>query len=260
MRFNRILMFLALLALFFISMTNISPAQIGGVNALVKGSVMSASGGIADGVSITAYQGTEQIRSTKSTPEGKFTMVLKPGTQYRITFASTKYYFHEEQLSVPASDKYEEVPVQVSLKELDLGKPFSFSNLVFEPKSSSISQNVMADLENIANAMKHNPKLTLAGTVYPDEIPSGKKAAVQNGLAASRKSAILSFFASKNIPPSSTSIDISTNVSTNGTFERMVSVDAAPVKSKKKKKAPATSALKKTMVPQDAELMMQVAG
>ena len=261
MKLIKITRIAALIALFFISLPYISLAQMGGITALVKGKVSSTTGNIADGVSITAYKGSESIRSTKSTPEGKFTIVLQPGTQYRLTFASTKYYYHEEQLSIPASDKYQEVPVQVTLKELELGKPYSFSALIFEPKSSDISSSVMQDMEAIANAMRHNSKLTLNGTVYPDETPSGKKAAAQNGLAASRKSALLAFFQSKNIATSNISIEISTNVPANGSFERMISVDAAaPAKGKKKKKATvASSAMKKVMVPQDAELVMQVA-
>lgn len=260
MRSNRVL-FLALLAFIIIYSPQISPAQIGGVTALIKGKVNSTSGNIADGVSITAYKGSESIRTTKSTPEGKFTIVLAPGNQYRLTFASTKYYYHEEQLTIPASDKYQEVPLQVTLKELELGKPYQFGNLIFEPKSSDISASVMPDLEAIANAMRHNSKLTLSGTVYPDEAPSGKKAAAQNALAASRKSAIMSFFEAKNIPSSNVSITVSSTVQNNAIFERMVSAEAAtPAKGKKKKKAPAaTSALKKLMVPQDAELVMQIA-
>ncbi len=261
MKLNRITRIAALIALFFIALPEISTAQMSGVTALVKGKVSSTTGNIANGVTITAYKGSESIRTTKSTPEGKFTIVLQPGSQYRLTFASTKYYFHEEQLSIPASDKYQEVPLQITLKELELGKPYSFSALIFEPKSSDISPSVMQDMEAIANAMRHNSKLTLNGTVYPDETPVGKKAASQNGLAASRKSALVAFFQSKNIATSNISIEINTNVATNGSFERMINVDAAaPAKGKKKKKAPtATSAMKKIMVPQDAILVMQIA-
>ncbi len=261
MKLNRITHIAALIALFFISLPQISTAQMSGVTALVKGKVSSSTGNIADGVTITAYKGSESIRTTKSTPEGKFTIVLQPGMQYRLTFASTKYYYHEEQLSIPASDKYQEVPVQVTLKELELGKPYSFSGLIFEPKSSDIASSVMQDMEAIANAMRHNSKLTLNGTVYPDETPSGKKAVAQNSLAASRKSAIIAFFQSKNIATSNISIEINTNITTNGSFERMISVETvAPTKGKKKKKAPAAiSAMKKVMVPQNAVLVMQVA-
>ncbi|MDP4219846.1 MAG: carboxypeptidase-like regulatory domain-containing protein [Bacteroidota bacterium] len=259
MKLHRIASLTALCALFFISIPKISSAQIGGINALVKGSVSNTSGAPAEGVTITAYKGTEQVRTTKSTPEGKFTLVLKPGTVYRLSFVSAKYYFHEEPLSIQQSDKYLEVPVQVSLKELELGRPYSFSDLVFEPKSSNISPNVMADFENIASAMKHNPKLTVTGTVYPDETPAGKKASAQNSLAASRRTALIAFFSSKNIPASNISIEVSTNVPGNGAFERTATAEQPATKGKKKKKGAATTvSTKKIMVPQYAQIIMQV--
>jgi hypothetical protein len=256
MRPNRISPFLALIALFCFTTTGAS--QINKVVALVKGTTITPSGNPATDVSITFFKGTERVNSTRSTPEGKFTQVLQPGTDYKVTFNGGKYYYHEEMLSVPASDVYQTVPMSVTLKELELGRPYSFSNLIFEPKSSSISSNVTSDLETIAAAMKHNPKLTLSATVYPDEAPSGKKAAVQNGLAESRKAALLSFFLSKNISPSNVTIEISQNVPTNGSFERMVTADQPAAKGKKKKKAPApTASAKKVMVPQYAEIVMQ---
>lgn len=262
MKLYRFFAYLALIALFFVSFTGSSTAQVGGgVTALVKGTAMSASGGTASDVTITVYKGTESIRTTKVTPEGKFTIVLKPGVQYRITFASTSYYFHEEQLNIQASDKFQEVPMSVTLKELELGKPYLFNDLIFEPKSTSISPNVMSDLENIASAVRRNPKLSLSITVYPDETPSGKKAAVQNGIAASRKSALLSFFSSKNIPASNIIIDVSSTVPAGGKFQRMVLEDQpAAAKGKKKKKAVAvTPAAKQMMVPQYAQIVMRSA-
>ena len=259
MRSNRIRAIIALTAFFFISQYEVSSAQINKAVALVKGDAVTAAGAVATDVSITTYKGSERINTTKVTPEGKFQIVLQPNTQYRVTFSSSNYYFHEEQLSIPASDKYQEVHMHVTLTALEVGKPYTFSNLIFEPKSSDISQNVMAEMDNIANAMKHNSHLTVSATVYPDESPMGKKAAAQNGLAASRKSALMSYFSSKNIPSSNVTIEISNNVPASGSFERIVTTDAAPVKSKKKKKAPAPGVMgKKMMVPQYAVIVMNM--
>lgn len=229
--------------------------------ALIKGDAVSSSGGAATDVSITVYKGTEVANKTKLTPEGKFTIVLQPGNNYKIAFAGGKYYYHEEPLLVPASDKYQEVPLHVTLKELELGKPYIFSNLIFEPKSAIISSNVMTELENIASAMKRNSKLAISATVYPDETPSGKNASAQNTLLSERKSAMIAFFMSKNISPSNVNVSISTNVSGTGSFERLITQDQAPAKGKKKKskKAPPPAAIgKKVMVPQDAEIVMQM--
>src|SRR5436309_2906264 len=135
-----------ILSLLFISLFahSISVAQMSKVTALVKGDAMAGSGAASD-VSITVYKGTDVVNKTKLTPEGKFTIVLQPGNNYRLTFQSGKYYYHEEPLNIPASDKYQEVPVHVTLKELEFGKPYTFTNLIFEPKSSDISLGGMAE-------------------------------------------------------------------------------------------------------------------
>ena len=261
MKLNLSILSIALLAaLFFMTAPSASEAQINKAVALVKGVVSGPDGkGVAD-VNITVFKGSERVNTTKSTPEGKFQIVLQPNGEYRITFSNSHFYYHEEQLSVPASDKYQEIKMQVGLKELQLGRPYSFSDLIFEPKSTNISQNVMSDLENIAGAVKRNSKVTLSITVYPDEIPNGKKATIQNGIAASRKSALISFFLSKNVPTSSVSIEISNTVPMSGKFQRTITEDPAPVKGKKKKKAPAIAITKNIMVPQYAEITMQAAG
>jgi hypothetical protein len=258
MKLNRFSILLTIAALVIFSGT--SSAQLSKVVALVKGNVTTPSGSPVSDVSITFYKGSERVNTTKSTSEGKFTQITQPGTQYRVTCSGGNYYYHEETLSVPASDVYQTVPMSVTMRELEIGRPYSFPNLIFEPKSADISSSVMPDLEAIALAMKHNAKLTVSVTVYPDEAASGKKAAVQNSLADSRKAALLSFFLSKNIPQANVTIEISQNVPTNGSFERTVTTDPPATKGKKKKKAPAaTASAKKVMVPQYAELVMQMA-
>jgi hypothetical protein len=263
MKSSKMTILAALCALLFLSNSQLSFAQMSHATALLKGDASSASGTASD-VSIAIYKGSEMVNKTKLTPEGKFTVVLQPGNQYRLTFTGTKYYFHEEQLAVPASDVYEEVPMHVMLKELEIGKPYQFSNLVFEPKSSDISPNVTTDMENIAAAMKRNQNLSITATVYPDEIPTGKKASVQNSLADSRKSALMAFFLSHNIAASNIAVQVSMSVPTNGTFERIVTTDPPATKSKKKPKktkSPAPGvAGKKMMVPQYAEITMQMMG
>jgi len=258
MKFNKITTLGAIAALLFLA-SQASFAQLSHATALLKGDAAGASGTASD-VSVMIYKGSEMVNKTKVTPEGKFTVVLQPGNQYRLTFSGPKYYYHEEQLSVPASDKYQEVPLHVMLKELEIGKPYQFSDLVFEPKSSDISATVIPDMENIAAAMKRNQSLTISATVYPDEMPSGKKAAVQNSLADSRKSALMSFFLSKNIDASHVLVEINTSVPATGVFERTIIPDPPATKGKKKKKAPAAATTgKKVMIPQYAVITMQMA-
>jgi len=225
--------------------------------ALLKGQVTSTKGGNVADVSVSAFEGSKLINTGKTNTDGKFQIILKSGIQYKLTYSNADYYYQEEQLSIPPSDKYQEVPKTVQLRPLELNSAFPFSTLVFEPKSSKIEGAVMADLENIANAAKRN-KLSLKCTVYPDATPSGKSAAAQTDLANSRKSALTSFFMSKNLSSSSFTIDINNSLPA-GKYERMITdtpEEPAATKGKKKKAKAAKPVTKKVMVPQYAEIMM----
>lgn len=225
--------------------------------ALLKGQISSTKGGNIADVNVSAFEGSKLINTGKTNTDGKFQIILKSGIQYKLTYSNSNYYFQEEQLSIPPSDKYQEVPKSVQLRPLELNTPYTFPALVFEPKSSKIEPAVMTDLENIAAAAKRN-KLTLKCTVYPDATPTGKSAANQTELANSRKSALTTFFMSKNLSSTNFTIEINNTVPI-GKFERMIteSPEEPVSKGKKKKKSKSSKPVtKKAMVPQYAEIVM----
>ena len=225
--------------------------------ALMKGEVESSDGEKISGVQVSVSKGSENINNVKTNSEGKFQIILKPDANYTVAFSHPKYYFKEEKVTVPDLDKYREIPIKVSMRPLELNRPYKFNALIFEPKSAKIENAVMSDLENIAVAVKRN-KVSLKITAYPDESPTGKKASAQTGLANSRKSALTSFFLTHGVTASSFSCDVNNNQPTTASFERMVTAEPADGSGKKKKgkgKTP-TGAVKK-MVPQYAEIVMQ---
>ncbi len=237
-----------------------SRSQMSKVVALVKGEVRSSSGSSVPDVQIQVYKGSEKVNSTKTTNEGKFQMVINPGADYKLICSNPKYYFTEQALSIPALEKYKEIPVTVTMRPLELGTPFPFSQPVFEPQSSTVSANVTADLDNIAAQLKRNSKLVLNVTVYPDMTPSGKNANAQNDLATARKNAIAGYFLSKGLSASNVNVTISTNVGP-GKFDRTVSVDdmaAVSSKSKKKKKPSKKPTTQNIKFPQTTDVVMQV--
>lgn len=234
-------------------------AQASKVVALLKGVVTSTSGEKLKDVQVIVYKGGERVNTGKTNSEGKFQIILQPNAEYRIGYSHAEYYYKEESLPIPALEKYMEVPVSATLKELEFGKPYPLSTLIFEPRSATISQGVMSDLEGLAQVMKRNNKISLAITVYPDEAPMGKSAAKQNDLANSRKAAITTFMLSKNI--SNYTVTINNSVPP-GRYERTLVMTEEPTTSKKKSKkkaAPAKSVSKKVMVPQYAEFVMRQA-
>ncbi len=247
-------LFLALFAI--VALTEGSSAQINKAVALIKGEIHSPDGGIVKDVVIQIYKGSEKVNNTKSTTEGKFQAVLQPNATYRFICSNPNYYYVEQELNIPALEKYQEIPMNISMRKLELGMPFPFKAPVFEPRSSSISNAVASDLDAISAQMKRNNKISLSVTVYPDEMPSGKKASIQTDLANSRKSRLSAYFLSKGITTSSMSINTSNNVPA-GQFERVaIPEETKATKGKKKKKLPVAS---KTMrAPQTAELIMKV--
>jgi hypothetical protein len=248
---------LLVLSLFSISVSSQTYAQASKIVALLKGQVTSTSGEKLKDVQVIVYKANgERANNGKSNSEGKFQIVLQPGENYRIAYSHGEYYYKEEALNIPTSEKYQEIQVSVSLKELEFGKPYPLSALIFEPGSASITSSVMTELEGLAQVMKRNNKVSLMITVYPDENPVGKNAAKQNDLANSRKAAITTFLLSKNI--SNFSININNSVPP-GKYERTITVteETSTKKKKKAKKTTTKSVSKKVMVPQYAEFVMR---
>ena len=186
-------------------------------------------------------------------------MVMQPNTDYKLICTNSKYYFAEQPFSIPALEKYQEVPVTVTMKPLELGTAFPFSAPVFEPKSSTVSSKVTNDLDKIAAQMKRNSKLSLSVTVHPDEAATGKKANTQNDLATARKNAIAGYFLGKGINSSMVAVNIS-NVAGSGQFATTVTTsDDTPAKGKKKKKGKASAPVTQNVkAGQTADIVMQV--
>lgn len=251
---NKVFLLAASIAMVLFT-SQILPAQGSKPVALLKGEVSSVKGGKIADVQVAVFKGSERVNTGKTNTDGKFQIILQGGADYRVAYSHQNYYYKEESLNIPVLDKYKEILASVSLRELELGTPYPFSALVFEPRSSKIEQSVTADLDSIANVVKRN-KLNLKVTVHPDENPVGKKAKDQNDLASARKAAITSFFLSKNVTTSSLTVDISNSVPP-GKYERTLADMPEATGKKKKGKSKPAAAAKKVLVPQYAEIVMQ---
>lgn len=233
-------------------------AQLNKPTALVKGEVRSPDGKPLSGVIVQVYRNGEKINSSK-TNEGKFQVVLSQAGEYKILCTEASHYSIEQPLSIAVLDKYQEIPMSISMRALEIGSPYPFTAPVFEPRSSTLSSHVTADLDNIALQLKRNNKLKLSVTVYPDETPSGKKAAVQTDLANSRKNALAGYFLGKGLNSMSVAINVSNSVPP-GKFDRapMIVEDSKAKGKKKAPKKPAATA-KMVKVPQTADVVMNLA-
>ncbi len=220
-------------------------AQLQKTVCLLKGELVTSDGQKLSGATVAIYNGTEKVTTTRSNTDGKFTAIVHPATTYRVTFTHPQYSYNEETVVVPATEKYLEVPLHASLRPLHDGQAFALSQPVFMEKSATIEQSALSQLDEIVNEVKHNPKLTLTITVYPDHpIKNPKKDVKEQQLAAGRSNAITSFLLSNGVSAKSFSIVKSTDVP-DGQFPRTITTAA-----KKKKKA----TTERVMIPQYVQI------
>ncbi|HWF44821.1 MAG TPA: hypothetical protein VG537_09280 [Candidatus Kapabacteria bacterium] len=225
-------------------------AQISKSVGLLKGEITSDNGEHLSGIPVKILKGTENVNSTRSNSDGKFTAILQPNATYRIAIASNEYGYHEDTIVVPALSEYQEYPLHVVLTAMRDGERPALNSPVFLPKSSLIEAAATADLEKVADLMRHNSRISLAVTVYPDALVKSKKDAAQQRLVNARAAAMRSFFLGKSIAPNRINVTTGTTVPP-GRF----ATNITETSSKKKKKQPT----KTVLVPQYVEIVTHVA-
>jgi hypothetical protein len=231
--------------------------QLANVVALVKGSVAAADGSHPAGLPLVFLKGTERLTTTKTKPDGTFTMVVNPNAMYRIVVNDPHYMYHEDTVNVPQLSAYEEILVSVYVTPLNNGQRLDPQTPVFLPKATAIDAKGTAELEKIANEMKHNAKLSIAVNVYADK-PVSKKDPSQQQIATARAANLRSFFLGKNIPSSRYDVNAVSDHVPEGKFDLgpgYASADEPVTKGKKKKQA----APVKTLVPQFVEITARLA-
>lgn len=242
---RRLSLFLVLILSFAASAVTSANAQMPKAVVLVKGTVTSTTGDKLPETQVAIYNGTEKVFSTKANVDGKFTAVVKPGS-YTIGLTNPSYFYKEDHLQLSEDNK--NMDVKYALAPFPVNRPIEISQQVFAPKSTSILSGAQAELDNIINTVKHNAKLNLEITVFPDAVAKGKKDNSQATLVKGRNDAISSYFQSKGISYKNIKVEQSMTVPVAGRFP----AGGAEETSGKKKKGGSTSP---AMVPQYIEIV-----
>ncbi len=266
MTFSKILRFsIGFSCLLGMTLLFVSPsqAQLSKSVGLLKADVTMSDGSPAADVPIAIFRGVDRISTTKSSPEGKVTTILQPNSTYRFVVSSTDYLYHEDTLNIGSLKSYTEFPLHIVVAPLHDGQTFELPAPVFSPRSQDILFGSHPELDRIVAQMKHNPKLSITATVYPDGMPKNKKDNSQSILAAARQNTIRSYFLGNGISESRFSVTSNTSSVPPGKFSPTdpvfpaQSVAPVPTKAKgKKKKSSAPEA--PGMVPQYVEIVAHV--
>ena len=232
--------------------------QLANVVALVKGNVTSTDGSHPGGVPLALVKGTERVTTTKTKPDGSYSLIVNPNAMYRIIVNDPHYMYHEDTVNVPQLSAYEEIPVSTTITPLTDGQMFSLNVPIFMPKATALDPKGTAELDKIATEMRHNPKLSITATVYSDR-PVSKKDAAQAQIATARAANLRSYFMSKGIPSSKYEVTAVSDHVPAGKFDiaGYSATEEHAAKGGKKKKAAAAPA--KVLVPQFVEVTAHLA-
>lgn len=232
--------------------------QLANVVALVKGSVTSSDGSHPSGLPLIFLKGTERVTSTKTKPDGTYTMIVNPNAMYRIVVNDPHYMYHEDTVNVPQLSAYQEIPISTNVTPLNDGQQLPLNVPIFLPKATAVDAKGALELDRIANEMKHNAKLSIAATVYSDR-PVSKKDANQQQMATARAANLRAYFMGKGIPSSKYEVSAVSDHVPAGKFDIAGYTAAEEPSTKGGKKKKAAAAPVKTLVPQFVEITAHIA-
>jgi len=106
---------------------------------------------------------TSQLISTNktNTATGKFLITLPSGKDYAITVKKQDYLFHSENFNIPATSTYQEVNLDIKLMKIQKEAKIVLRNVFFEFGKSSLKPESYAELDELVEIMKANPKLKI---------------------------------------------------------------------------------------------------
>lgn len=109
---NRIIQFSFILC----SMFMVVNMNAQGVTFLIKGKVVDGQRKPLQGVQVIAKDGDETAGKSKTTASGEFTMTLKPGRYYGMTFERNDLFMSKQDFRVPDGTTYQEISQEFQVR------------------------------------------------------------------------------------------------------------------------------------------------
>ena len=162
---------IALSMVFVVGMIGFIHAQ--GTTNLLKGKVIDEAGNVLKGVQVVAKFGDETAAKSKTTSNGEFTMVLKPGNTYMVNFDRHDIFAAYQDITLPASNTYKEINQTFTLKTYAKGNVIGSYQVFQSGKTTIIDAPIFETLQKM---MKKMSTLKIAITVSAESLKPAKKA------------------------------------------------------------------------------------
>ncbi|MFC2130401.1 OmpA family protein [Bacteroidota bacterium] len=105
---------------------------------------------------------------------GKYTVIMKPGSDYRLNFKKDGYLFSSAKYNIPYSTEFKEIKKNHSLKPLKDGIKYVSYSILFEYDKATLFENSKPELDTIVTILENNKSLLLEISGFTDNIGSEK--------------------------------------------------------------------------------------
>lgn len=131
---------------------------------ILKGRVLDAKTNkpLEAALEITDNEKNEVIATFLTNSEtGKYLVTLPSGKNYGIAVTCEDYFFHSENLDIPASQEYQEITKDFYLRKPEVGESFVLKNVFFDFDKATLRSESTAELERLKGILMKYPTLRI---------------------------------------------------------------------------------------------------
>ena len=139
----------------------------------------------------------EVIATFKSnSTTGKYLVSLPSGKNYGIAVKKDGYLFHSENFDLKNSEVFQEVEINVALKQIDIGQSIVLKNIFFDFDKATIRMESAGELDRLTKLLTENPTLKIELGSHTDSKGSDD---YNQKLSQSRSQSVVTYLIGKGI-------------------------------------------------------------
>jgi outer membrane protein OmpA-like peptidoglycan-associated protein len=165
------------------------------VNINITGSDLSSS---SQPTEITVYTNGKKDTVLNVTGMGKINMKLSYNREYEFAFDNKEFYAQRVTLSTKGRRLSQNIPLDITLRKIDIGKPVIFRGIDFKKKEWQLKVESADSLEALVQLLETNPRLQVEIDSYTDSRGSD---ADNIRLTQKRADIVMQYLATRGIKP-----------------------------------------------------------
>lgn len=127
---------------------------------------------------------------------GKYLVSLPSGKNYGIAVKKDGYLFHSENFDLITSQQFQEVIINVALKQIDIGQSIILKNIFFDFDKATIRMESANELDRLIKLLTDNPTLKIELGSHTDSKGSDD---YNQKLSQSRSQSVVNYLIGKGI-------------------------------------------------------------